>query len=221
MLADGPRLSTRQWQSGRARATACLVMTTPRSSAASCWSASAAINSDTSCPTKLVPRPDRPVCSSALLRWSHRTRMTINWSQRPRKEPLGLLLPGVSIVLTPTSRRWRSHDSGRNPRARGQLWLPRLLRRGQRCPPRLLRWRHRRATLSSFAFAFSFSRATAPCRDSAWCRDGCRCRGRGLGEFLTPPPRNPPGQLCGLARQAADQRFLRRGSRLVPAMVGN
>jgi hypothetical protein len=43
-----------------------------------------------------------------------------------------------------------------------------------------------------FALRLSFSRATAPCRDSAWCTGGCRCRGRGLDEFLTAPPGNPP-----------------------------
>jgi hypothetical protein len=39
------------------------------------------------------------------------------------------------------------------------------------------------------------------CSLSHCSNDGCR--GRGLDEFLIPPPRNPPGQLYGLARQAA------------------
>jgi hypothetical protein len=39
------------------------------------------------------------------------------------------------------------------------------------------------------------------------CRDGCWCPERGLDEFLTPPPSQPPGQLCGLARQAAVMGF--------------
>jgi len=109
-------------------------------------------------------------------------------SRRCRDRSPGALAPRCIRCPHTTSRRWRSHDSGSNPRARGQHWPSRLLRRGQQWSPRLLRWRHRRATLSSFAFVFSFCRATAPCHATPLCSGGnSPGRGRSHGAALTVP----------------------------------